>query len=255
MSAFRVNRLLPVVLVIVSSIGILSTAFGADNSLTRAEVSAIKAKLVAVEKALGGEPSGYALDREDFSLPTEASPSRGGKYWPMGSSVSLTYVDKGMQDAEANAEEIAANFQQRYMAALASGNEAAANAVMSEMMQAQAAAGAEPKPELSANIQFNANSYAGIDPDGVLFEGPGYIALREQQVSEDTGQVVIYFDPVALRETETLSKVELKTPDDGVSNRTGVFNVTIWLNGMMADAEAVAKGIDTADVLAVIDAQ
>jgi len=255
MSAFRVNRLLLAVGVVVFSVAVSSTAFGDETSLTRAEVAAIKAKLIAVEKALGGEPSGYALDREDFSLPTETSPVRGGKYWPMGSSVSLTYVDKGMQDAEANAEEIAANFQQRYMAALASGNEAAANAVMSEMMQAQAAVGAEPKPELTANIQFNANSYAGIDPDGVLFEGPGYIALKDQQVSEDTGQVVVYFDPVALRETETLSKVELNTPDDGVSNRTGIYNVTIWLNGTMADIEAVAKGIETADVLAVIDPQ
>lgn len=235
--------------------GILcSFAFAAETGLNRAEVAAIKAKLVAVEKAMGGDPAGYTLDAEDFSLPTDFNPARAGKFWPISSSVSLRYTDKAVADAEDNAEQVAADFQARYIAAIASGNEAAANAAMAEMMNAQSA-GSEPKEDMTVYVQFNMNPYAGIDPDGVLFEGPGVIALRNKEVSSDTGQVVVYVDPVALRETETLSKIELKTPEDGVSNRAGVFNVTITMNGNIDDIESRAKGIDVAGVLAVVDSQ
>jgi hypothetical protein len=49
--------------------------------------------------------------------------------------------------------------------------------------------------------------------------------------------------------------VELRTPQDGVSNRSGVFNVTITLNGGVEDIKSLAQGINTGAVLAVIDSQ
>jgi hypothetical protein len=52
-----------------------------------------------------------------------------------------------------------------------------------------------------------------------------------------------------------LSKVELRTPQDGVSNRSGVFNVTVTLYGALEDIKSAAQGIDTSAVLAVIDSQ
>jgi hypothetical protein len=131
----------------------------------------------------------------------------------------------------------------------------AMQAAMSEMMQAQNGVGSETKEDMMVNIQFNMNPYAGIDPDGVLFEKPGVIALASSDVQNQSGQVVVYFDPVALRETETLARVELSTPQDGVSNRSGVFNVTISLNGPVDEIQALAKNINTSAVLAVIDSQ
>lgn len=233
----------------------LSAAFAQSTGLNRAEVAAIKAKLVAVEQAMGGEPKGYALESEDFSLPTDFNPAQGNKFWPIGASVWLRYTDRAIQEAEANAEKAQADFQQRYIAAASSGNQAAMNAMMQEMMQAQTAANATPKEDMTVSIQFNNNPYAGIDPDGVLFEGRGVIALKDHDVSQTTGQVTVYFDPVALRETETLSKIELTTPQGGVSNRSGIFNVMITLSGTSEDIDAVAKGIDVGAVLAVIDKQ
>jgi hypothetical protein len=115
-------------------------------------------------------------------------------------------------------EVAAVDSQARYMSAMMSGNQAAMEAAMQEMMQASNGAGSTVKEELTVNIQFNMNPYAGIDPDGVLFEKSGVIALADSDVSNSSGQVYVYFDPVALRETETLSKVELSTPQDGVSN-------------------------------------
>ena len=226
-----------------------------STALNRAEVGAVKTKLAAVRDAMGGIPPGYALESEDFSLPTNFNPARKGKFWPISSSVYLRYTDKALQDAEANAEQAAADFQARYMAAVMSGNETAMQAAMSEMMQAQSGAGSTVKEEMAINVQFNVNPYAGIDPDGVLFEQSGVIALVDNDVANKSGQVSVYFDPVALRETETLSKVELNTPQDGVSNRSGVFNVTITLRGAVEDIEALARKIDTSAVLAVIDSQ
>ncbi len=66
----------------------------------------------------------------------------------------------------------------------------------------------------------------GIDPDAVVLEQPGVIALRDAGQGEE-GQVTVYIDPVALAATQELSKIELRTANDGVANRTGVFHVVI----------------------------
>ena len=81
-----------------------------STALNRAEVGAVKTKLAAVRDAMGGIPPGYALESEDFSLPTNFNPARKGKFWPISSSVYLRYTDKALQDAEANAEQAAADF-------------------------------------------------------------------------------------------------------------------------------------------------
>jgi hypothetical protein len=235
---------------------LLSTALAQDNTgLNRAEVAAVKSKLVAVRTALGGDPQGYALESEDFDLPTNFNPAQKGKFWPITSAVSLRFTDKAIQDAQANSEQAAADFQARYMAAVMSGNQAAMEAAMQEMMQAQNGGGSAVKEDMTITVQFNMNPYAGIDPDGVLFEKSGVIALVDDSVSGTNSQVVVYFDPIALRETETLSKVELRTPQDGVSNRSGVFNVTVTLYGALEDIKSVAQRISTSAVLAVIDSQ
>ena len=228
-----------------------TSAMGQQNNLNRAEVGTIKNKLVAVRAALGGDPAGYALETENYDLPTYFNPAGKGKFWPITSSVYLEYTDKAVQDAEANSEQAAAEFQAKYTAAVMSGNQAAMQAAMASMMQAGNPA--EAKEDMSISVQFNMSPMAGIDPDGVLFEKPGVIALKDHEVGNQTGQVVVYVDPVRLRETQTLSQVDLRTPENGVANRTGVFNVEITLRGAVADIEAVAQGMNTDAVLAVID--
>jgi hypothetical protein len=230
-----------------------TTAIAQDNNLNRAEVAAIKNKLVAVRQALGGDPQGFALESEDYDLPTNFNPAGKGKYWPLTSNVYLNYTDKAVQDFEANSEQAAADFQAKYMAAVMSGNEAAMQSAMSGMMQSQNPA--DVKEDMSINVQFNMNPMAGIDPDGVLFERPGVIALKDYDVANESGQLVVYVDPVKLRETQTLSQVDLSTPQDGVENRIGVFNVEITLRGGVADIEALAQRLDTDAVLAVIDSR
>ncbi|MDH4126512.1 MAG: hypothetical protein OEW64_11895 [Gammaproteobacteria bacterium] len=230
---------------------LLGSAMAQDTNLNRAEVGVIKNKLVAVKQALGGDPDGYALDTEEYDLPTNFSSAGKGKYWALTSNVYLNYTDKALKDFEANSEQAAADAQAQYMAAVMSGNQAAMQAAMAGMMQAGTPG--EAKEDLSVNVQFNMNPMAGIDPDGVLFEKPGVIALKDYDVANSSGQLVVYFDPVKLRETETLSQVDLSLPQGGVSNRTGVFNIQVTLRGPVASIEALAQRMDTGAVLSLID--
>jgi hypothetical protein len=109
---------------------------------------------------------------------------------------------------------------------------------------------------MSVYVQLNQNPTVGIDPDAVVHEQPGVIVLRDTNNQNDgRGNVTAYIDPVALRATEELSKIELRTADDGMPNKTGVYHIVIQLNGTVADAEAWAKTFDFGAMLGVIDAR
>ena len=101
---------------------LVATAGAQETNLTRSEVAAIKAKIVTVQQAMGGDPSGYLKESEDFNLPTDSNPAQGGKYWPITSGVSLRYTDRGAAEGQANMEKAAAEFQAKMAAAVASGN-------------------------------------------------------------------------------------------------------------------------------------
>jgi DNA-directed RNA polymerase subunit F len=237
-----------------------SAVFAQTNtSLTRAEVTAIKNKLVTVQTAMGADPAGYLKESEDFSLPTDSNPAQGGKYWPITSSVSLRYTDRAVKEAQDTAEQASQDFQQRYAAALASTDPNAIVKLTEEItriqQQAAAAAMAQPKQPMDVYVQFNMNPTVGIDPDAVVFERSGVIALRETNVGSDQGRVTVYLDPVALAATETLSKIELRTAQDGVANKSGIYHIVISLNGTLTDIEAWAQSFDTAAMLTVFDSQ
>ena len=240
-------------------IGLLILSLGsvalAQNNLPRPEVAQVKAKLGAVVAAMGDAPAGYVKEPEDFNLPTEFSPAQAkDKFWPISSSVSVNYTDQGVQDAQATADQASEDFEARYAAALASGDPNAIARMTQEMLKisslaAAAAFSSDAKEDMSVYIQFNGNPYAAIDPDGVLFERPGVIALVDLP---ERKEVVVYLDPIALKETETLSSFTLSTPDDGVGNRIGVYNITITLDGEPEDIEAFAQSFDTDAMLAQI---
>jgi hypothetical protein len=235
---------------------LVATAGAQETNLTRSEVTAIKAKIVTVQQAMGGDPSGYLKESEDFDLPTNSNPAQGGKYWPITSGVSLRYGDRGTAEAQANMEKAAAEFQSKMATAVASGNVAEITRMTEEItrMQAAAMAPAERKEPMNVYVQLNQNPTVGIDPDAVVLEKPGVIVLRNKTQGEK-GDVTVYIDPVDLAKTEELSKIELRTANDGVTNKTGVYHIVIQLNGTVADAEAWAKTFDFGAMLGVIDAR
>jgi hypothetical protein len=88
-----------------------------------------------------------------------------------------------------------------------------------------------------------------------VLERAGVIALRDKSVSSDRGSVTVYVDPVALKNSQDLAKIELRTSDDGVSNKVGVYHVVIQLNGAVPDLESWVKSFDFGAMLGVIDSQ
>jgi hypothetical protein len=105
------------------------------------------------------------------------------------------------------------------------------------------------------NIQVNVNGGGGesIDPDAVVHEQSGVIALKALDGTPEKGRVKVYFDPLALKETKQLSKVTLTYPEKGVAKRTTVLHAVIELTGPAAEIEAWAKKIDFKKVLTQID--
>ena len=247
----------------VALIAVLAAAAAAQEStsLNRSEVAAIKAKLVAVQKAMGDDPSGYIRKEEDsFSLPTDFNPAQDNKFWPITASVGMRFTDRGAVESAADVENMQAQMEARYAAAIASGDPAAMEKMLAEMLQMQnAAVGAAMAPrakkeDMQVYVQLNMNPSVGIDPDAVVLEQPGVIALRHKNdTAGETGQVIVYLDPVALASTTELSKVELRTADDGVTNRSGVFHVVIQLDGALADIEQWVQHFDYPAIMTVFD--
>jgi hypothetical protein len=233
------------------------TASAQSTSLTRSEVTAVRAKLVAVQQAMGADPAGYLKETEDFNLPTDFNPAQGGKFWPITSSIRLRYTDKASTEGRANAEKAVQDFQTKYAAAAASGNVEALTKMTEELQKLQASAMTPPVKQqpMDVNVQLNQNPTVGIDPAAVVLERAGVIALRDKSVSSDRGSVTVYVDPVALKNSQDLAKIELRTSDDGVSNKVGVYHVVIQLNGAVPDLESWVKSFDFGAMLGVIDSQ
>jgi hypothetical protein len=241
------------------SFALAGTAFAQETNLTRSEVAAIKAKLVTVQQAMGGDPVGYVKESEDFGLPTESNPAQGGRFWPITSSVQMRFTDRATKEGVASAEDAANDFQARYLAAVQSGNFEAITKMTEEMTRIQTAATAAAmnpaaKEPMQVYVQLNMNPTVGIDPDAVVLERSGVIALRRNNSSGDgKGEVTVYLDPVALKATEELSKIELRTADNGMPNKTGVYHLVIQLNGTLADIESWVQSFNFAAMLGVID--
>lgn len=231
-----------------------------ETNLTRSEVTAIKDKLVLVQQAMGADPAGYIKESEDFSLPTAFNPTQDGRFWPITSSVSMRYTDRAAVEGTANIERLAADFQARYAAAMASGDAATITRMVEEMtrMQTQAAAAAmsasaTQKDPLQVYVQFNMNPSVSIDPDAIVLERPGVIALREKELNSDDGQVTVYLDPVVLAATGDLAQFELRTPNEGVTNKTGLYHIVIQASGNVADIEPWVTNFDFDAMLGVFD--
>ncbi len=228
-----------------------------DNSLTRDEVTQIKKKLVASLGALGQAPAGYAQERESFDLPTSASATGKGKFYTVGAGAQRTYGTE--EKSKSESEDMSKEYQKKMMEAQAKGDYKTMSELAQEMQkkmgQKQLEATEKYKEPVEVTIRFNANPYATIDPDAVLFERPGVIALKTpDQGSGKKERVTIYIDPVALKSTKELSRVEMRQPEGGVSKKTAVLNASIELYGPAAEVESWAKRVDTKTVLAQIDA-
>jgi len=229
-----------------------------EIQLNRKDVTVIKKKLVAVEQALNPLPEGYLKSEEDFDLPTSVNEGDKGGFQLVNASADFTFDGGSDKMAKKSQDDIEATYKKKIMEAQAKGDYAAMQKISQEMMQeamgAQMAAVDAQKEPVRVDIAFNGGAYATIDPDAVVFEKPGVIALKSLQNQGEEMQVMIYFDPVKLKETETLAKVELESDDDpDAPQKTTVRYITIQMTGPPSVVEAWSQSVDTGMVLAQID--
>ena len=232
-----------------------------DQPLNREEVTIIKHKLTAVAEALGAPPPGYVKADEDYGLPTSISTrSEGGGFYPVYASASFRFDGGADKQSKNSQKEIEAEYRKKMMEAQATGNYEAMATIAQEMMQkmSQAQLTAEEARRVPIAVSLNCNTDPGvtIDPDAVVFEKPGVIALKNLEGGDEENlRIAIYVDPVHLKDTRTLSRVDLSDkPDQGVRQKTAVRSLSIEISGPPAEVEAWSKRIDTDKALAQIDA-
>ncbi|MBI3754892.1 MAG: hypothetical protein HY265_01860 [Deltaproteobacteria bacterium] len=231
-----------------------------ENRLTRDEVTVIKKKLVAIFASVGEAPKGYVKEREDFNLPTQFYKNRdSGKISPIHASALERFGGGAEKKAKKSDKEMNEHYRKKMLEAQAKGDMQEIMKLSQEMQMKASQAGleqmeAEKKAPVEIRVNLNSNPSQTIDPDNVVFEKPGVIALRLKEGEEDKAKIEIYFDPVSLKDTKTLSVVDLKMPKDGVDKKTAVLNATISISGPANEVEAWAKKIDTKAVLGQIDA-
>ena len=235
-------------------------AYPDETQLTRDEVTVIKRKLVAVAESLGQPPAGYSKQDESYDLPTSASKMGAtGAFYPLHASAHLKFGGGGDTMAKKSQKEIEAEYKKKMMAAQAKGDYQEMGKVAQEMQQkmgqSQMAAEESKKEPVDISVQFNSNPGQTIDPDAVVFEKPGVIALKfKTGGDEDKVRIAVYCDPVHLKDTKTLSRVELSDKENkGVAKKNAVLNITIEMTGPAAVVEAWTKGIATGSVLGLID--
>lgn len=241
-----------------------------DAQLTRDEVTVIKRKLMAVADALGQSPAGYVKEDESFNLPTEASKmGTSGTFYPLHASAHFKFGGGAEKKARNSKKEIENEYMKKiedeYMKkmveAQAKGDYQEMSKIAREMQQksgkAQMEAENAKKEPIEVSLQFNSNPGQVIDPDAVVFEKPGVIALKFKTAGDDEKvRIAVYCDPVHLKDTKTLSRVDLSDKQNrGVIKKTTVQNATIEMTGPTAVVEAWAKGIATGKVLGQIDTQ
>jgi len=227
------------------------------SPLNRDEVSAFKKKLVALFDAVGEAPAGYAKEDEDFNLPTELYPSRSaGKFNPIYGSASRKYGTE--KAAEKSNEQLEKEYKKKMMEAQAKGDYMAMQKIAQEMQQkvgqTQLQAADAHKDPIDLQVSLNQFSGETIDPDAVVLEQAGVIALKsEEEVGSGKGHIRVYFDPVALKNSNQLSEVRLKSPDDGVTKRSAILAAIIEFQGPLAEIEPWVKRINAKKILALID--
>jgi hypothetical protein len=248
----------PYLIAIGAAMLFVSEAFAQeDNPLTRDEVGVIKKKLVNVLDALGQPATGYALEHENFSLPTNFYKQQGSdSYQLLSASADRTYGTEKKSEKETN--DIQKEYQKKFAEAQAKGDYQAMTKLAQEMQkksgEAQLKAVEEKKDPVEVHVRLNSNPYATIDPDMVLFEHSGVIALKtKDESSSEKERVSIYFDPVTLKNTKQLSRVDFKQPEHGTAKKTAVLNVTVEVAGPIKEIEPWVKNVDVGKVLAQVD--
>lgn len=233
------------------------------EALTRDEVAGLKRKLLAVAAALGQPPTGYVKEQEAFDLPTASylqktkDPGKSDRRDWVSPSMTARFTGGERRIEEKSQDQLKKESEKKIAEAMAKGDYQAIGKITEEIQRqagrTQLAVAEARKDPIALRIGLNALEGQTVDPDAVVFEKAGVIALLVDTEEEKASRLLVLFDPVALKETKTLSRVDLRQPDGGVSRKTAVYNARVELTGPAAEIKSWARRMNTGTALGQID--
>ena len=221
---------------------------GTDSQVARNESLAIKNAVRAVLAGLGTPPAGYAQAKEDFDLPTAMGVDQAtGRFWLTETSAVFEFT------SGQSAEQMGQEYQQQIAAAQAKGDFEEMQRLAMEMQQKMLAAVGTEMSKVTVKVWLNRNAYQEIDPEGVVWESPGAIALRLEGADAGNARLLLAFDPRTLADTQSLSLISLADSfDTPTAEKSAVRTVVVEFTGPDAVVSAWAGTVDRAAILGLI---
>ncbi len=235
------------ILLLLAAPALLLADGGQDDPVTRNEALALKTSVKAVVDALGAPPAGYARSKEEFDLPTSMGIDKSSGVFFLTQTRGEFEFTSGK-----SGEQLAQEYQTKMMAAQSKGDFAEIQRLTTEMQTTMMSAMGAEMSKVQVNVILNTNPHQKIDPEGVIWEAPGAIALRTES-SDNNTHLMLAFDPKALADTQTVSLVDLSEGlHAAAKQKTAVRTIVVEFRGPEAVVTEWAKGVDKGKILALI---
>lgn len=215
----------------------------------RDDLASLKKSMEGVLAAIPNPQGPYAKDNENWNLPSYACQDKSG-------TVPIDVGYSGRYTTEASTRKMGEEYQKELLAAQAKGDYQAVAKISQQMQQKilqQAAVDQQFQP-IDINVSANRQDAQTIDPDAVLRDGEGFLALRtDKDASSGTERVSMFFDPVALKNAHQLARFDM-SGDFRVPSKLALLSLRIDLNGQASVLETMIKKVDTSKVLGALTA-
>ena len=210
----------------------------------RDDVSTLKKHMQDIVTAMPMPDAPYGRENENWQLPSYACQDDMGIR-----PVDISYTSR--YSVEATLQQKNAAFQKQIMEAQAKGDyEAMTNINQQVAQQAmQQAALSQANAPVDISVAANTSDSGTIDPDAVVSDGQGFLAIRTSTDStSNTENVSVYFDPVALKDAHQLASFDMGG-DYRVHSKLDLYSLRIDLEGPAKVVDKMVRGIDSSKVL------
>ena len=216
----------------------------------RDDLSNLKKSMEAALAAIPKPQAPYGKESDNWNLPTYTCKDKSGMR-PIDVSYSSHYT------TDASTKKLGEEYQKQILAAGAKGDYAAVAKITQEMQQKllQQASANEQMAAIDIDVSANTGDSATIDPDSVLRDGAGFLAVRtDKDASSGTESVTMYFDPVALKNAHQLARFDM-SGDFRVASKLALLSLKVRLDGPSKVLEGIVKNVDASKVLSTLTAE
>jgi hypothetical protein len=213
----------------------------------RDDLASLKKQMEGIVAAIGEPGAPYGRESGSWSYPRGVCKAAKG-YVAVQLSYDTSFSTEGQQ------KKLELEYRKKMMAAQAAGNMQAMAQIAQEMQQkavGQAMAN-EGKAPVNMSVDADSGAEGTIDPDSVLRDGVGFIAIRDAAGSDaDSEQVDVYFDHIALKDAKRIANYSI--PGEMlVSGPHDFGNLHVHLSGPRDVVDKMVKHMDAGKILGTL---